>query len=415
MVVQGPDDDYALREFGGDGNPFQARPGHERFYAHAYRAVELKPGEPDQEVDLALRRGAAVHGHAVDPEGRPVRDAQIFCRLVVPSMAIGGWRLWHPMPARLLGHLTQPPGQCRRQRARLHLPAPTAAGVAGLVHAGLAAEAEHVLGLEHGGVRGRGEGEPDQAPPRTPAVGEAVAADVDDRQVVAARVPAQPGQPVHHPGVRRPGPEHQSGVELTVKHLALLAEDLLDLLGAPVVLVDGRGRPDDDPVEAAVGLDGVQAVAGGEDVGRVAVLGLAELALPGGDYDLTSLRTALAWGYGHYVCFAAAAALGAGLGVAIDTLDHHAHLSERGAAASVAIPVVVFLIMLAGLHQVARTGAIGHPMLIAAGVIIVILVALSAPALGLAIAVLLMGVAVAATLVASLALTAQQARHPERI
>jgi low temperature requirement protein LtrA len=149
--------------------------------------------------------------------------------------------------------------------------------------------------------------------------------------------------------------------------------------------------------------------------GLLLVFSLWWIYVTGAEAHLTSLRTALAWGYGHYVCFAAAAALGAGLGVAIDTLDHHAHLSERGAAASVAIPVVVFLIMLAGLHQVARTGAIGHPMLIAAGVIIVILVALSAPALGLAIAVLLMGVAVAATLVASLALTAQQARHPERI
>ncbi len=38
LVVQGSDD-YVLREFGGDGGVFYARPGHERLYAHAYRAV----------------------------------------------------------------------------------------------------------------------------------------------------------------------------------------------------------------------------------------------------------------------------------------------------------------------------------------------------------------------------------------
>jgi len=144
------------------------------------------------------------------------------------------------------------------------------------------------------------------------------------------------------------------------------------------------------------------------------VFSLWWIYVTGTEVHLTSLRTALVWGYGHYACFAAVAALGAGLELAIDTLDHHTHLSERAAAASVAIPVAVFMIMLARLHHVAQTGAIGHPMLIATGVVIVILVALSAPALGLGIAVLLMGVAVTVTLAVSLALTARRARRPGR-
>lgn len=150
-------------------------------------------------------------------------------------------------------------------------------------------------------------------------------------------------------------------------------------------------------------------VAGG---GLLLVFSLWWIYVTGAEAHLTNLRTALVWGYGHYVCFAAVAALGAGLEVAIDTLDHHGHLSERAAAASVAVPVAVFMIVLAALHQVAHTAATGHPMLTAAGVITVSLVTLSAPVLGLGFAVLLMGVAVAATLAANLTLTAQRARRP---
>ncbi|MBB5869273.1 low temperature requirement protein LtrA [Allocatelliglobosispora scoriae] len=54
-------------------------------------------------------------------------------------------------------------------------------------------------------------------------------------------------------------------------------------------------------------------------------------------------RTSFLWGYGHYVVFASAAAVGAGLAVAADSATHAAHLSERGAAFAVAIPVAVYL------------------------------------------------------------------------
>ena len=70
VVVQGPDDDYVLNEFGADGGAYVARPGRRRFYAHAYRAVDLKPGGPDHEVDLTLRLGVALSGRAVGPDGK---------------------------------------------------------------------------------------------------------------------------------------------------------------------------------------------------------------------------------------------------------------------------------------------------------------------------------------------------------
>jgi beta-lactamase regulating signal transducer with metallopeptidase domain len=94
VVVQGPDDDYVLREFGAYGVPLEARPGHERFYAHAYRAVELKPGKTGQHVDLTLRRGAAIHGRVVGPDDRPIRNASVFSRAGLASPPNGGWKLW---------------------------------------------------------------------------------------------------------------------------------------------------------------------------------------------------------------------------------------------------------------------------------------------------------------------------------
>jgi low temperature requirement protein LtrA len=56
-----------------------------------------------------------------------------------------------------------------------------------------------------------------------------------------------------------------------------------------------------------------------------------------------SLHAMLAWGYGHFVVFAAIAALGAGLQVAIDTTHGATVLAPAVAALTVAAPVVVYL------------------------------------------------------------------------
>jgi low temperature requirement protein LtrA len=66
---------------------------------------------------------------------------------------------------------------------------------------------------------------------------------------------------------------------------------------------------------------------------------------------LTSLGKAIRWGYGHYVVFAAAAAVGAGLAVSVDEATHHAKIDAGGAGAAVAIPVATFLICLWFLHD----------------------------------------------------------------
>jgi low temperature requirement protein LtrA len=59
---------------------------------------------------------------------------------------------------------------------------------------------------------------------------------------------------------------------------------------------------------------------------------------------LTSLRAGIVWGYGHYLVFASAAAVGAGLAVNVDYLTHQAAIGPRGAAAAFTVPVALFLL-----------------------------------------------------------------------
>jgi low temperature requirement protein LtrA len=66
---------------------------------------------------------------------------------------------------------------------------------------------------------------------------------------------------------------------------------------------------------------------------------------------LTSLRKAILWGYGHYLVFASAAAVGAGLAVSVDDATHHAKIASVAAGAAVAVPVAVFLMCLWFLHD----------------------------------------------------------------
>jgi low temperature requirement protein LtrA len=66
---------------------------------------------------------------------------------------------------------------------------------------------------------------------------------------------------------------------------------------------------------------------------------------------LTNLKTALVWGYGHYLVFGAAAAVGAGLAVNVDYATHHAEISAGTAGAAVAIPVAIFILCLWFLHD----------------------------------------------------------------
>ena len=82
-----------------------------------------------------------------------------------------------------------------------------------------------------------------------------------------------------------------------------------------------------------------------------------------GDDDSTirARRLAFTWGYGHYVVFGAAAAVGAGLAESIEHVmhagaggeDHHT-LGDLGAALGMTVPVAVFLLCMWVLHGKVR-------------------------------------------------------------
>ncbi|MYT72714.1 MULTISPECIES: low temperature requirement protein A [unclassified Streptomyces] len=61
-------------------------------------------------------------------------------------------------------------------------------------------------------------------------------------------------------------------------------------------------------------------------------------------------RQAFVWGYGHYLIFASAAAIGAGIEVAVEQAVGEAHLSRTAASAAVTVPCAVFLVMVWALH-----------------------------------------------------------------
>ncbi|GEB60765.1 low temperature requirement protein A [Streptomyces gardneri] len=65
---------------------------------------------------------------------------------------------------------------------------------------------------------------------------------------------------------------------------------------------------------------------------------------------LTSSRQGFLWGYGHYVIFSSAAAVGAGLEIAVEQAVGEAHISTLAASAAVTIPSAVFLFSVWLLH-----------------------------------------------------------------
>ena len=73
-------------------------------------------------------------------------------------------------------------------------------------------------------------------------------------------------------------------------------------------------------------------------------------AVPIHDY-LVSNREAFLWGYGHFAVFTSAAAIGAGLEIAVEQAVGSAHISTRVATWSVTVPTAVFLFTVWLLHS----------------------------------------------------------------
>jgi len=143
--------------------------------------------------------------------------------------------------------------------------------------------------------------------------------------------------------------------------------------------------------------------------GLVLVFALWWIYFTGDEARLTSLRVALTWGYGHFAVFGALAALGAGLESAVDAAGHHAAVSEQQASLAVALPVVAVLLVLAGLHRLTGTGAVGRRLFVAVGALVVLGLAFTAPVLGLGGAVVAMAAAASATLAVNLVVSHRRA------
>lgn len=158
--------------------------------------------------------------------------------------------------------------------------------------------------------------------------------------------------------------------------------------------------------------NGVQeALAVNEVTGPLVTVGLAGLVIlvglwwiyflqPAGDGLERHRDRSFFWGYGHYFLFAAVAAVGAGLEVAVQVAGHHTEVDPLIAAYVVAAPLAVVLVLVWVLHRplVERPSVPAVAVLPAAAA--ALLLPLATPALGLA------GVVVGLALVIALAVTA---------
>ena len=92
LSVMSPTDDYVFQAVD-SGMVDAGRPGGSRYYSHANILLDLKPGVESTTVNLVLRRGRAVKGEIVDPDGKPVANAWMISRIILP-LTPGPWKTW---------------------------------------------------------------------------------------------------------------------------------------------------------------------------------------------------------------------------------------------------------------------------------------------------------------------------------
>ncbi|MFI7708041.1 low temperature requirement protein A [Nonomuraea sp. NPDC049480] len=88
------------------------------------------------------------------------------------------------------------------------------------------------------------------------------------------------------------------------------------------------------------------------------------------------------WGYGHYGIFAALAALGAGLEVAVEQSGHGSIAGPFTVGYAVAIPVGVFLMLLWMVHALVVAESVIHPVLLSLCAVVVGVLPLAVPWIG---------------------------------
>jgi low temperature requirement protein LtrA len=103
---------------------------------------------------------------------------------------------------------------------------------------------------------------------------------------------------------------------------------------------------------------------------------------PAGDGLRDRRQGSYLWGYGHYGIFAALAALGAGLEVAVERTGHDLKASPLAICYAIAIPAGVFLILLWMVHAPILTEPVIRPAVVLGCVTALLLLPLAAPRIG---------------------------------
>lgn len=124
-------------------------------------------------------------------------------------------------------------------------------------------------------------------------------------------------------------------------------------------------------------------------------------------------RAAL-WGYAHILVFTSIAAVGAGLHVAAYVIEGHARISAVGAVASVAVPVLVFLLVVFALNAFLVRALDPFHLVLLAGMVITLALSLIVVGAGASIGTGLMIVMVA-PLVGVVGYETVGSRHEEQV
>jgi low temperature requirement protein LtrA len=168
---------------------------------------------------------------------------------------------------------------------------------------------------------------------------------------------------------------------------------------------------------ASIGLE--RALAAGGVSAPLVAIAVAALALvfalwwlyflqPAGDGLASHRDRAYLWGYGHYGIFAALAAVGAGLSVAVEQTGRHAVASPVAVGYAIAIPVAVFLVLVWALHAPIVSRPVLRPALMLGGGVVILLIPLAAPQIPLGAVVAAMAIACASVVAITLALERRQ-------
>ncbi|MEU7165175.1 low temperature requirement protein A [Streptomyces morookaense] len=123
---------------------------------------------------------------------------------------------------------------------------------------------------------------------------------------------------------------------------------------------------------------------------------------------LASNSQAFLWGYGHYPVFVSAAAVGAGIEVAIETATGKAHIPTTAASAAVTVPTALFMFTVWLIHSRHQKRGLAQQLVLPVSAVLVLLCTFAGNR-----AVLAAGLVAAATVVVGVTLTARRAAREQ--